>query len=192
MIDLKNIKWNEAGLIPVITQDLDGCVLMLAYANQESLEKTVETEYMHYWSRSRQQLWKKGETSGHLQKVSSLHLDCDNDTILARVIQTGPACHTGQATCFGEFEGDIFQQLREVFQQRKDSADENSYVNKLLSDERRNRQKIGEEGVEVALADTDEEMIYESADLIFHLCVLLFAKNIPWSKILEELERRRQ
>jgi len=192
VIDLENIKWNDAGLIPMIAQDLDGRVLMLAYANRESLEKTVETEYMHYWSRSRQQLWKKGETSGHLQKVSSLHLDCDNDTILARVIQTGPACHTGQSTCFGEFEGDIFQKLRDVFQQRKDSGDENSYVNTLLGDERHNRQKIGEEGVEVALADTEDELVYESADLVFHLCVLLFAKNISWSKILQELERRRE
>jgi phosphoribosyl-ATP pyrophosphohydrolase/phosphoribosyl-AMP cyclohydrolase len=192
MINLDAIKWNDAGLIPVIAQATDGRVLMLAYANTEALEKTLETGVMHYWSRSRQQLWQKGETSGNIQKVISLSLDCDNDTILAKVEQTGPACHTGEATCFGDVEPDIFTQLWQVFKQRQANQDEDSYVNKLLDNPRRLRQKIGEEGVEVALADTDDELTYEVGDLIFHLSVLLFSKGFTWEQIFDELQRRRK
>lgn len=192
MIDLKNVRWNADGLVPVIAQEVDGRVLMLAYANREALEKTMESNIMHYWSRSRQRLWQKGESSGHVQNAISLHLDCDQDTVLARVKQTGPACHTGSPTCFGETETDIIHELWRVFEQRANAKDPESYVNRLLQDERRMRQKIGEEGVEVALADQDEDLIYEAADLVFHLCVLLFARNLNWSDLLAELQRRRK
>lgn len=192
MIDLKNVKWDAAGLVPVIAQEVDGRVLMLAYADREALEKTMESNVMHYWSRSRQRLWQKGASSGHVQNVISLHLDCDGDTVLARVKQTGPACHTGSPTCFGESGTDIIHELWRVFEQRVKAKDPESYVNRLLQDERRMRQKIGEEGVEVALADRDEDLIYEAADLVFHLCLLLFARNLSWSDLLAELQRRRK
>jgi len=191
MIDLDAVKWSDAGLIPVIAQARDGRVLMLAYANREALEKTIETGLMHYWSRSRRALWQKGETSGHTQRVVSLQLDCDHDTLLARVEQTGPACHTGQATCFGDVEPDILTRLWQVFEERKNSQNPDSYVKKLLEKPRRLRQKVGEEGVEVALAETNEELVYEAADLVFHLCVLLFSQGLSWQDLTQELERRR-
>ncbi|HDL86651.1 MAG TPA: bifunctional phosphoribosyl-AMP cyclohydrolase/phosphoribosyl-ATP diphosphatase HisIE [Candidatus Acetothermia bacterium] len=191
-LDLEEIRWNADGLVPVIAQGVDGRVLMLAYANREALQRTLGTGFMHYWSRSRQKLWQKGETSGHVQRVLSLHLDCDRDTVLARVAQTGPACHLGSPTCFGDLGADIFDELWAVFADRAANQREGSYVNRLLGDERRLRQKVGEEGVEVVLAASNDELIYEAADLIFHLCVLLFARSVSWSEVLTELERRRR
>ena len=192
MIDLAQIKWNSDGLIPVIVQEMDGRVLMLAYANREALEKTIETSWMHYWSRSRQKLWKKGETSGHTQRVVSLYLDCDQDVVLARVEQTGPACHTNAPTCFGDLAPDLIQELWRIFADRVQAPKADSYVKLLLNDERRLRQKIGEEAVEVALTQSNEELVRESADLVFHLCVLLFARGLKWSDLLAELARRRR
>ncbi len=104
--DLDALRWNDGGLLPVVAQDAgDGRVLMVAWANREALERTLQTGLMHYWSRSRKKLWKKGETSGNIQEVVSLHADCDADTVLARVRMTGPACHTGEGTCFGRLTG---------------------------------------------------------------------------------------
>lgn len=104
--DLDTLSWNDGGLLPVVAQDAgDGRVLMVAWANREALERTLQTGFMHYWSRSRKKLWKKGETSGNIQEVVSLHTDCDADTVLARVRMTGPACHTGEGTCFGRLTG---------------------------------------------------------------------------------------
>jgi len=191
MIDLNTVSWNEAGLVPVIAQDTQGNVLMLAYANRQALEKTLETRQMHYWSRSRGCLWHKGESSGNVQTVVSLQLDCDRDTVLARVVSSGPACHTGADTCFGAVHKPILDELWRVFERRAAAQDPDSYVKQLLSDERRLRQKVGEEGVEVALADQDDDLVYEAADLVFHLCVLLFARKLGWSDVLDELERRR-
>jgi len=192
MIDLDSIQFNEQGLVPVIAQDRDGAVLMLAYANREAVERTLETDYMHYWSRSRNRLWKKGETSGHTQRVISLKLDCDNDTILAQVNQTGPACHTNEPTCFGAQSLNVLAELREVFQERVENPQPNSYVNNLLSEPRRLRQKIGEEGVEVTLAQSKAELIAETADLLFHLHLLLFSEEIEWQDVLAELKSRRE
>lgn len=192
MIDLNGVRWSAEGFVPVITQDVGGRVLMLAYANREALEKTVETGWMHYWSRSRQKLWKKGETSGHTQRLVSLRLDCDQDVVLARVVQNGPACHTGSSTCFGDLEVNVIDALWTVFADRAQHPKTDSYVNKLLGDERRLRQKVGEEGVEVTLADSDNALISEAADLVFHLCLLLFARGRTWCEVLAELERRRR
>lgn len=191
MIQLDEVQWNEQGLVPVIAQDVDGRVLMLAYADRDALQTSIETGAMHYWSRSRKRLWKKGETSGHVQRVRSLHLDCDGDTVLARVEQTGPACHTGSATCFGDGPASVVDELWAVFQDRRDNPSEESYVAGLLGNERRLRQKLGEEAVEVALEDDDEALTREAADLVFHLLVLLFARHRPWSDVLAELEGRR-
>jgi phosphoribosyl-ATP pyrophosphohydrolase/phosphoribosyl-AMP cyclohydrolase len=192
MLDLDQVRWDDRGLVPVIVQDAGGRVLMLAYANREALEKTIATGFMHYWSRSRQKLWQKGETSGHTQRVVSLQWDCDRDVILARVIQSGPACHTGEPTCFGDIEATVLDQLWKVFAERARAPKPDSYVNALLRDERRLRQKVGEEAVEVALTDSDDALIREAADLVFHLCVLLYARGRTWSEVLAELERRRQ
>ena len=191
MIALDEVRWNEQGLVPVIAQDVDGRVLMLAYADREALQASMETGAMHYWSRSRGRLWKKGETSGHVQRVQSLHLDCDGDTVLARVEQTGPACHTGSATCFGDEPSSILDELWRVFERRRAQSSEDSYVARLLGDERRLRQKVGEEAIEVALEADDEALAREAADLVFHLLVLLFARQRPWSDVLTELARRR-
>jgi len=191
MIDLGQVRWDDRGLVPVIAQDGDGRVLMLAYADREALEKTVETGLMHYWSRSRNELWQKGATSGHVQRVRSLHLDCDGDAVLARVAQTGPACHTGQATCFGEAQGTVLHELQRVFQDRQQNPKTDSYVNKLLHEPRRLRQKVGEEAVEVALADSADALRAEAADLVFHLLLALFQAGLSWSDVLAELERRR-
>jgi phosphoribosyl-ATP pyrophosphohydrolase/phosphoribosyl-AMP cyclohydrolase len=192
MLDLDQVRWDDRRLVPVIVQDAGGRVLMLAYANREALEKTIGKGLMHYWSRSRQKLWQKGETSGHTQRVVSLHWDCDRDVILARVIQSGPACHTGEPTCFGDIDATVLDQLWKVFAERVRAPKPDSYVNALLRDERRLRQKVGEEAVEVALTDSDDALIREAADLVFHLCVLLYARGRTWSEVLAELERRRQ
>jgi len=192
MIDLHDVRWDADGLVPVIAQDdVDGRVLMLAYADPDALRQTLETGYMHYWSRSRGQLWKKGETSGDVQRVRSLHLDCDNDAVLARVAQTGVACHTGAPTCFGGGPPTVLDELGDVVRDRAGRSQDDSYVAGLLADERRLRQKVGEEAVEVALEADDEALTHEAADLVFHLLVLLFARERPWSDVLRELERRR-
>lgn len=192
MLDLDRIQWNEQGLVPVIAQGVDGRVLMLAYANRDALEKSLETGWMHYWSRSRAALWRKGETSGHTQRVVSLHLDCDGDAVLARVVQTGPACHTNAPTCFGDPSADVLADLWTVFADRAESPKPDSYVNSLLANPQRLRQKVGEEAVEVVLADSNESLTSEAADLLFHLCVLLYAQGLTWSDVMNELQRRRK
>jgi phosphoribosyl-ATP pyrophosphohydrolase/phosphoribosyl-AMP cyclohydrolase len=194
--ELGEVRWDGRGLVPVIVQSaVDGRVLMLAYANREALEKTLETGELHFWSRSRGRLWRKGETSGHTLKALSLHLDCDSDAVLARVIPRGPVCHTGAATCFGDLElgppADVLAELWRVFEERARKPRPDSYVSALLRDERRLRRKIAEEGLEVALTEGREELVYEAADVVFHLCVLLFAQGLPWEEVLAELARRR-
>ena len=191
MIDLNDVVWNDEGLVPVIAQDVDGRVLMLAYADREALETTLETGVIHYWSRSRRKLWRKGETSGNVQRVVSLHLDCDGDTVLARVEQTGPACHTGQPTCFGDVSTSVLDDLWDVFQDREAHPTGESYVSSLLRDERRLRQKVGEEAVEVALEEDDDALPAEAADLVFHLLLLLYHRDRRWTDVLTALERRR-
>lgn len=191
MIELGAIQWTSEGLVPIIAQNRSGEVLMLAYANRQALEMTQETGFMHYWSRSRKMIWKKGESSGHTQRLISLHLDCDQDAVLARVDQVGPACHTNASTCFGELSDSVLQELAKIFVSREQNPQPGSYVNQLLDTPRRVRQKVGEEAVEVTLASTRAELISESADLAFHLLLLLHTEGISWNEILEELSRRR-
>ncbi len=187
------------GLIPVVVQDVrNNNVLMVAYVNEESLEMTKRTGYMHYWSRSRNCLWKKGETSGNCQKVVELLTDCDGDAMLARVEQTGVACHTGSYSCFSETpiaQNDIISELWRVFEERKASRCESSYTCRLLNNRNLLLKKIAEEASEVIIAAKDDdrkETVYESADLIFHLLVLLFDAGIPVADVLKELEGRRK
>ncbi|WP_039764372.1 MULTISPECIES: bifunctional phosphoribosyl-AMP cyclohydrolase/phosphoribosyl-ATP diphosphatase HisIE [unclassified Caldicellulosiruptor] len=205
MLDLSALKFDKNGLIPVIVQDFNtNEILMLAYMNEESINLTIETGYMHYFSRSRNKIWKKGETSGNFQKVKALYLDCDGDAILAIVEQTGVACHTGNKTCFftnifGEDKKskvDILFKLIETINDRKKNKVEGSYtcylfekgLDKILK-------KVGEETTEVVIAaknGSKEEVIYEVSDLIYHLSVLLSYFDLDWTDIFKSLEQRRK
>lgn len=171
---LKKIKFDDKGLIPAIAQDVKTKeVLMLAYMNAESIAMTLESGYACYYSRSRQSLWKKGETSGHLQEIKGLYYDCDADTILLKVIQTGPACHTGQYSCFHNSviddhsipEEDILKKLYGIIADRKENPVEKSYTNYLF-DKGIDKilKKVGEESAEVIIAaknNDNQELIYE-------------------------------
>jgi len=189
----------KSDLIPVIVQDVrNNNVLMLAYMNDESLELTRKTGFMHYWSRSRNAIWKKGETSGNFQKVIEIVNDCDNDALLARVEQTGVACHTGKYSCFFEKpipQSDIIEELWRVFDERKSSDNESSYTCKLFRNRNLLLKKIAEESSEIIIAAKDgkkEEIIYEAADLVYHLMVLLYDERITLEEVKSELEGRRK
>jgi phosphoribosyl-ATP pyrophosphohydrolase/phosphoribosyl-AMP cyclohydrolase len=195
------VVWMNAGntLIPVVVQDVrNNNVLMLAFTNDEALELTKKTGYMHYWSRSRNGIWKKGGTSGSVQKVIELLTDCDDDAILARVEQTGVACHEGTYSCFIDrpiAPNDIISELWRVFDDRKQGQCESSYTCRLFNNRNLLLKKIAEESSEVIIAAKDkkrEEIVYEAADLMFHLMVLLFDEGIPMQDIYKEMEGRRK
>jgi phosphoribosyl-ATP pyrophosphohydrolase/phosphoribosyl-AMP cyclohydrolase len=186
-------------LIPVIAQDArTNDVLMMAWADRRALERTRKTGYMHYWSRSRRKLWKKGEESGHVQKVVSLHYDCDRDTLLARVEQTGPACHKGTATCFTarpwRARG-VIDELARVFDERKRRPRKGSYTNALLSDPARLREKVLEEACELAMAVRSrrkDRVAEEAADVLYHYLLLLFSAGVKFEAVEKVLESRRR
>jgi phosphoribosyl-AMP cyclohydrolase / phosphoribosyl-ATP pyrophosphohydrolase len=186
-------------LIPVIAQDArTNDVLMMAWADAEALRRTKKTGYMHYWSRSRGKLWKKGEESGHVQKVVSLHWDCDRDTLLARVEQTGPACHTGKATCWTSKPWrarGVIDELLRVFAERKRRPKKGSYTNSLLTDEARLRRKLIEEVCELEMAARMKrkgEIAEEGADVLYHYLLLLFASGVTFNDVAAVLEKRRR
>ena len=205
--NLSVLHFNEQGLMPAIVQDVAaGQVLMLAYMNREALEKTLTTGLAHYWSRSRAQLWRKGETSGHLQYVRDIRYDCDADTLLVIVEQVGVACHTGERSCFFHrlseglqptpppiSEG-LLQQLYEVIQERKQRAPRESYVASLMARGQDHvLKKVIEEAAEVVMASKDgqpEAIVYEMADLWFHAIVTLGWHNLSPHEVLRELQRR--
>jgi phosphoribosyl-ATP pyrophosphohydrolase/phosphoribosyl-AMP cyclohydrolase len=205
--DISGLRFNEQGLIPAIVQDVaSGRVLMLAYMNRQALERTLDTGLVHYWSRSRAQLWQKGETSGHLQHLRDLRYDCDADTLLVMVDQEGVACHTGAPSCFFQrvsetsappqlpvSEG-LLQQLYAVVQERKRRAPQESYVASLMARGQDHvLKKVLEEAAEVLMASKDgrpEAIIYEMADLWFHAIVALGWHDIPPQEVLQELQRR--
>ena len=207
MMDLSQIKYDASGLVPAIAQDAKtGAVLMLAYMNKESLQLTLETGYATYFSRSRQQLWKKGETSGHTQRVLSLKYDCDGDAILMQVEQIGPACHTGEYSCFHHEVMDVEQEdlpatsriLEEdyaVITDRSVNPQEGSYTNYLLDKGvEKICKKVGEEASELIIAAmkaNQEEVTYEAADLLYHMLVLLFQQGVKPEQVWQELARRR-
>lgn len=206
-MDMSNIKFNEQGLVPAIAQDVKtGAVLMLAWMNAESLQLTIDTGYATYFSRSRQQLWKKGETSGHTQRVLAMKYDCDGDAILMQVEQIGPACHTGEYTCFHNDLIDtdpddmpataaILQEDFDVIADRKAHPQEGSYTNYLLDKGvEKICKKVGEEASETIIAAMKanrEELTYEAADLMYHLMVLLFERGVTLDDVWAELARRR-
>ena len=197
------------GLIPVIVQDVDtNEVLMLAYMNEEALKLTQQTGYAHYFSRSRNKIWKKGESSGHTQEVKDILIDCDNDTILLKVKQNGVACHTGRKSCFftrlenkeivldkeKEIEYNFIDKLYHLLLERKQADAKTSYVASLYSKgENSILKKVAEEAAEFCFAvkdDSKKEIIYEAADLAFRTLIALAYKNIHPEAILEELKRR--
>lgn len=195
-----DIKFDEKGLVPAIAQDVStGNVLMLAYMNEESLKLTLKTGIVHYYSRSRGEIWKKGETSGNLQELRGISYDCDGDSILLKVNQIGVACHTGNYSCFyNDIIGyndmdDTLSNLYKIIVDRKINPKEGSYT-KYLFQEGVDKilKKVGEETAEVIIAakNTREELIYETSDLFYHLTVLLVNQGITLGEIMEELKDR--
>jgi len=211
---LGQLRFDENGLIPAIVQDaVSKEVLTLAYMNKESLAKSLQTGETWFWSRSRQELWHKGATSGHTQRIMSMRYDCDGDALVVQVIPNGPACHTGSYTCFGQTiasggeaaEGAdqttvpdrfaILNELEQLIASREAERPEGAYttylfekgVDKILK-------KVGEEAAEVIIAAKNrshDELRYEAADLIYHLLVLLREQKLPLDDVLAELRRRR-
>lgn len=198
--DLAAVKFDKEGLVPVVAQDeRTGDVLMLAYADKKAILETQKSGFLHYHSRSRAELWKKGETSGHVQKLVSLHVDCDGDAILALVHQEGAACHTEAATCFAPPNTPtpraVLADLAAIIESRKTYAAGASYTTKLLADKNLRSKKIGEEATELVLAlatEGKDRIASEAADLVYHVLVACAAEGVPLSKITEELGRRRK
>ncbi len=197
--DLKDVVYDGAGRVPVVAQEArSGDVLMVAWADREALEKTLETRRMHYHSRSRGRLWMKGEESGNEQEVVSLALDCDGDTVLARVRQKGPACHTGTPTCFTTDEGvpgGVFTELAQVIAAREDDDPEDSYTARLLKDKELRVAKVEEEADEFVQALKEEardRVAEEAADLIYHSLVAAWGRRVSLADVLNVLEARRR
>jgi phosphoribosyl-ATP pyrophosphohydrolase/phosphoribosyl-AMP cyclohydrolase len=200
-----DLKFDERGLIPAIVRDVNtGAVLMLAYMNMQSLRATVETREAHYWSRSRQELWRKGASSGNVQRLRGMSVDCDGDALVMDVEQIGNACHTGEYSCFFRalegfpeapptFPG-IVSELIQVIRQRNQERPEGSYTTKLLQGGTdRILKKVGEEAGEVIIAAKNakrDEIAWETADLVYHLLVMLEERGVPMSDVSGELARR--
>lgn len=212
---LEEVRFGADGLVPVVAQErLSGDVLMLAWANRDALEQTLLSGQAHYYSRSRQTLWRKGETSGHAQRVVEIRLDCDGDAVLYRVEQTGPACHTGTRTCFSKAVrrdsaphdesirpveeedpgGHQLSRLAALIANRARNPQPGSYTASLLEQGRgKISQKVGEEAVEVVVAANSEDehrLASEAADLLYHLLVLLQSRGVPLGAVLKELQDR--
>lgn len=202
-LDMTMIKFDEKGLVPVVVQDaVTAEVLMTAWANEESLRLTAQSGQLTLWSRSRGKLWRKGEESGNVMAVKELRVDCDGDTLLALVEPAGPACHTGERTCFyrslwgaaDSTEGTFLGRLYRFLLKRKDDSPEESYTARLIaSGHSRVAQKVGEEGVETALAAATGDkggFRYEAADLLYHLLVACIDTGVPIDEVLHELASR--
>lgn len=208
----EGLKFDSEGLIPAIVQDAaSGRVLMLAYMNREALELSLSTGETHFYSRSRQELWHKGATSGHYQHIVRIFYDCDGDALLVQVRQDGVACHEGEFSCFhhplpfqGKEEGEgqdedlgaVLNEVFEVIKSRRDSLPENSYTARLFREgQTKILKKIGEEATEAVIASKDgraEDIIYELADLYFHTLVLLAYHGLELKDLARELKRRRR
>ena len=199
--EINSLDWSKSdGLVPAIVQDArSAAVLMLGYMNREALRATLSGHKVTFFSRSKQRLWTKGETSGHFLNVVSVQADCDNDTLLITALPDGPTCHTGTDSCFGTVETDagsvsFLTKLEHVIAQRVRERPDGSYTARIWAEgPNRMAQKVGEEGVEVALAavtQPDDRLIGESADLLFHLTLLLKSRNLSLRDAVAELERR--
>lgn len=210
MAAFDKIVFDEKGLVPAVVQDWrDGSLLMLGWMNREALEKTLDTKLVHFWSRSRKSLWKKGETSGHTLSLKDLYLDCDGDTLLVKAEPVGPTCHTGERACFfrriesdgrveerktAEAAGMILDQVYRIIQERKRSPQAESYVAALFQGGTdRILKKVSEEAGEVLLASKNgkrEEIVHEVADLIFHTLMVLGYHDVPPEAVYQELAAR--
>ena len=210
IFEIENLKFDERGLVPAIVQDAaTNEVLMLAYMNAESLRRTVETNETWFWSRSRKELWHKGATSGNTQRVIDIRSDCDGDTLLIRVEPAGPACHTGARTCFQnegdppeqsfddltESLGSLLDGLYSLIATRKAERPEGSYTTKLFDDGlKRILAKVDEESQETIVAgreESDQRLVEETSDLLYHLLVLLVQRGVTLDQIRDELAKRR-
>ena len=204
---IEGLRFDEQGLIPAVVQDADsGLVLMVAYMSRESLERTLASGDVHFWSRSRKTIWRKGETSGNVLRLRSLAADCDRDCLLVRAEPAGPACHTGERSCFFETLagaaasaelGDALGRLSRVIRERHESRPEGSYTAELFSQGAKGipriAQKVGEESTEVVIAAIQGnvvEIAEESADLLYHLLVLWKASGVEPGAVASALERR--
>jgi len=202
--DIETLAWDKSGgLLPAIVQHAqDGSVLMQAWMNRDALRATLERRRVVFFSRSRGQLWEKGETSGHSLQLVDLRTDCDRDSLLVSALPLGPTCHTGTRTCFGdapqsELQGLAFLgELQRIVADRIARSPEGSYTARLFNEGvKRMAQKVGEEGLEVALAaagEGDEQLLGESADLLFHLLLLLRSRNLRLEQVVAELQGRHQ
>jgi phosphoribosyl-AMP cyclohydrolase / phosphoribosyl-ATP pyrophosphohydrolase len=204
-IPTEKIRYNEQGLVPAIVQDhLDGTVLMMAWMNAESLQKTLQSGETWFWSRSRAEFWHKGATSGHIQKLKTIRYDCDSDCLLVGVEQIGDiACHTGQRSCFHQIDeqiipppADILSQVFNTICQRRDFPSPESYTCKLLAGgDNKILKKIGEETAEVVMAfkdDDPEQIAGEVADLLYHTMVALAHHKVDLRAVYQKLEERRR
>ena len=188
-----------SGLVPAVIQDAETKnILMLGFMNKEAYQKTVETGHVTFWSRTRQTLWTKGETSGHFLNLVDMKVDCDNDTLLVKVNPIGPTCHTGTDTCWGE-SNDMnpllfLTELQDFINKRKEEMPEGSYTTKLFKDGvNKIAQKVGEEALETVIEATNgnsEHLIYEASDLLYHLLVLLTDKGLRIEDVAAELQKR--
>ena len=194
------IRFDDNGLVPCVMQDAGtGEVLTLAYMNEEALARTRETGEMHFWSRSRGELWRKGETSGNTMRVRAIRYDCDEDALVALVDPAGPACHTGERTCFhrGEMDlqpGEALGALERTIADRRGADPAESYTAELLADPGRIGEKVREEADEVAeprRGESDERVAEEAADVLYHLSVLMASRDLSLRDAFEELNRRR-
>lgn len=213
MLDIANLNFDEKGLIPAVIQDTkDNVVLMVAYMNREAITKTLETKRAWFYSRKRKKLWQKGETSGNFLEVKQVLYDCDEDTLLLKVVPQGPACHTGNRTCFyrsvslEEIKEErkhqdlstlsVLEELENLIDSRFAQKPEGSYITKLFVGGReRILKKIGEEASEVIIASMSKdkgETVYESADLLFHLLIALRLDDISIKDVAQELKSRRK
>jgi phosphoribosyl-ATP pyrophosphohydrolase/phosphoribosyl-AMP cyclohydrolase len=204
-IPVEKIRYDDRGLVPAIVQDyLDGTVLMMAWMNQESLQRTLETGETWFWSRSRQELWHKGATSGYIQQVKSIRYDCDSDALLVGVEQVGDiACHTGERSCFHQVDGtiapppaDTLSQLFDIIANRRDNPTESSYTCQLFAGgDNKILKKLGEETAEVVMACKDNEadaIAGEVADLFYHTLVALAHHHVDLKAVYRKLQERRK
>ncbi|RKD21804.1 bifunctional phosphoribosyl-AMP cyclohydrolase/phosphoribosyl-ATP pyrophosphatase [Ammoniphilus oxalaticus] len=204
-VDWEKIKFDESGLIPTVVQDAQSKeVLMMAYMNKESLQKTIESGQTWFWSRSRQQLWHKGATSGNTQQVNNIALDCDGDTLLIKVEPAGPACHENTYSCFRSLNGEsepmgsdrfnIIANLETLIAKRHAERPEGAYTTYLFEEGvDKILKKVGEEASEVIIAAKNrdhDELRYETSDLIYHLLVLLREQQLSFDEVLNELSKR--
>lgn len=200
--DIESLDFGKAdGLLPAVVQHAGtGAVLMVGYMNREALRETLARRHVVFFSRSKQRLWEKGESSGHFLELDQVRTDCDRDALLVTARPLGPVCHEGTATCFGDdpiTQGEhlaFLQTLEAVIEKRIAASPQGSYTARLFAEgPKRIAQKVGEEGLEVALAavaETDDKVVTESADLIFHLLVLLRSRGLSVARVVSELQSR--